>query len=77
MHLSVTVSVECRPDDRGEEVPCVFIVGARRIEVVDVLDCWPGRDHRYFKVRSSEGGLYIMRHDTPSGQWEIALFELR
>jgi len=71
----VIVHVECSTDDRGEEVPWAFIVGDRRIEVVEVLDCWPGRDHRYFKLRGSEGGLYILRHDTPSGEWEITLFE--
>jgi len=71
----VIVQVECFTDHRGEEVPRAFVVGDRRIEVLEVLDCWPGRDHRYFKLRGSEGGLYILRHDTPSGEWEITLFE--
>lgn len=73
----VIVRVKCSSDQRGEEVPGVFLVGDRRIEVVEVLDWWPGRDHRYFKVRGSDGGLYILRHDTPSGEWEITLFEQR
>lgn len=73
----VRVIVECQPGDRGEEVPCGFFVGDRRIEVVEIIDWWPGRDHRYFKVRGSDGDLYILRHDTPSGEWEITLFEQR
>jgi len=73
----VIVRVECSAGHRGEEVPRAFFLGNRRIEVVEVLDCWPGRDHRYFKVRGSEGGLYILRHDMPSGEWEITLFEQR
>lgn len=71
----VTVHVECSAGHRGEEVPRAFILGDRRIDVVAVLDCWPGRDHRYFKVRGGDGGLYILRHDTPSDEWEITLFE--
>ena len=73
----VIVRVKCSSDHRGEEVPGAFLVGDRRIEVVEVLDWWPGRDHRYFKVRGSDGGLYILRHDTPSGEWKITLFEQR
>jgi hypothetical protein len=73
----VTVRVECHPDHRGEGVPREFVIGDRRIEVVEVLDCWPGRDHRYFKVRGSDDGVYILRHDVPSGEWEITLFEQR
>ena len=73
----VTVRVECSSDHPGEEVPLAFFVGNRRIEVVEVLDCWPGRDHRYFQLRGRDGGLYILRHDTPSGEWEITLFEQR
>ncbi|WP_455378736.1 hypothetical protein [Petrachloros mirabilis] len=69
------VRVECAAGHRGEEVPRSFFVGDRRIEVMEVLDCWPGRDHRYFKVRGNNGGLYILRHDTPSGEWEITHFE--
>ncbi|HSN05057.1 MAG TPA: hypothetical protein VLS44_08730, partial [Nitrospira sp.] len=74
---SVIVHVECARDDRGEEMPWAFILGGRRIEVLEMLDCWPGRDHRYFKVRGNDGALYILRHDMPSGEWEIILFEQR
>lgn len=77
MDPRVIVQVECSADRGGEEVPRAFFVGGRRIEVVEVLDCWPGRDHRYFKVRGSDGGLFILRHDAPSGEWEITLFEQR
>ena len=71
----VTVRVECSAGHGGEDAPRAFFVGDRRVEVVELLDCWPGRDHRYFKVRGNDGGLYILRHDAPSGEWEITLFE--
>ena len=75
--LRVIVRVECSSGHRGEEVPLAFFIGDRRIEVVEILDRWPGRDHRYFKVRGNDGGLFILRHDAPSGEWEITLFEQR
>lgn len=75
MDPQVIVRVECSAGHRGEEVPRAFFVGNRRMEVVEILDYWPGRDHRYFKVRSGDGGLFILRHDMPSGEWEITLFE--
>ncbi len=71
----VIVRMQCSLGHRGEEVPCAFFLGDRRIEVAEIFDRWPGRDHRYFKVRGSDGGLYILRHDMPSGAWEITLFE--
>ena len=71
----VTVRVECRPGHGGEGVPRVFLIGDRRIEVAEVLDRWPGRDHRYFKVQGGDGGLYILRHDATSGEREVTLFE--
>ncbi len=73
----LTVRVECASDHRGEAVPRAFLVGSRRIEVAEILDAWPGRDHHYFKILCNDGGLYILRHDEPSGEWEITLFEQR
>jgi|LNFM01.2.fsa_nt_gb hypothetical protein len=39
----VTVRVECRPRHGGEGVSRAFLVGDRGTEVVEALDCWPGR----------------------------------
>lgn len=71
----VIVPVQCSPGHRGEEVPCAFFLGECRIEVAEIFDRWPGRDHRCFKVRGSDGGRYMMRHDTASGAWEVTPFE--
>lgn len=75
--LRVTVRVECVEGHRGEAVPHAFFISDRRVEVVEELDCWPGLDHRYFKVQGDDHGLYILRHDTLSVLWEITLFEQR
>lgn len=68
-----TVTVECYAGYRGEETPRRLLLGARRIAVVEVLDRWLAPDHRYFKLRGDDGGLYILRHDV-AGEWELVLF---
>jgi hypothetical protein len=42
--------------------------------VQEVLDRWLAPDHRYFKVRGSDGDLYILRHDPHANQWALTFF---
>jgi hypothetical protein len=30
--------------------------------------------HRYFKVRATDDGVYMLRHDVISGTWELSVF---
>lgn len=71
------IRVDCYAGYRGEETPRRFVLGERRIEVTDVIDCWLGSDHRYFKVVGADGATYILRHDVPTGCWELTMFERR
>jgi hypothetical protein len=68
---TLRVSVECHAGYRGEETPRRFSLGARCIEVLDVLDRWLDPEHRYFKLRGDDGALYILRHDAETGVWEM------
>jgi hypothetical protein len=68
------VRVECYAGHRGEETPRRFFLGARKIEVIEVLDRWLAPDHRYFRVRGDDGGRYLLRHDVAADKWELALF---
>lgn len=69
------IKVECYAGYRGEQAPVRFYLGERCIEVVDVLDRWLAPSHRYFKLRGDDGGVYILRHDTDEGFWEMTLFD--
>jgi len=69
------IRVVCYAGYRGEETPVRFSLGARTVEVVDVLDRWLAPDHRYFKIRGDDGGIYILRHDTRTDRWEMTLFD--
>ncbi len=71
------IRVECYAGYRGEETPRRFFLGARPVEVVDVIDRWLAPDHRYFRVGGDDGAVYILRHDIGSERWELTMFDRR
>ena len=70
----LTITVDCYAGYRGEQTPRSFTLGERRFEIAEILDQWLAPDHRYFKVRVSEGDTCIIRHDVGSGDWELTMF---
>jgi hypothetical protein len=65
------IKVECYAGYRGDEEPRRFEWSGTRLEVTEILDRWLDPNHRYFKVRADDDGVYILRHDTNSGDWEM------
>lgn len=66
------IRVECYAGYRGEEEPRGFTLGQRRFAVVEILDRWLDPAHRYFKVKVDDDRRFILRHDSASGEWELA-----
>jgi hypothetical protein len=66
------VSVECVAGYRSDETPLRFRLRERVVEIIEELDRWLAPDHRYFKVRTADG-IYILRNDVTSGEWEVTL----
>ncbi len=73
----LTVHVECDADERAWTTPRRLRLGKRVVEVAEILDRWIGEDHAYVKVCGDDGRLYIVRHDMPSGRWELTLYDRR
>ena len=71
---NLAVRVDCYAGYRGDETPVRFFLGERKIEVVQVLDRWLAPDHRYFKLQGDDSGVYIIRYDVPSDEWELTMF---
>jgi hypothetical protein len=69
------LTVECYAGYRGEQEPHAFFLGDRRVSIAEIIDRWISPEHRYFKVKSDDGAIYILRHDEPSGAWELTLFQ--
>ena len=68
------IQVDSVPGAAGAQEPHGFRLGAQRVGVLEILDRWLAPTHAYFKVRTDDGALYILRHDLPEDHWEITLF---
>ena len=68
------IEVDSMSGVAGAPEPRSFLLGSRRIGVLEILDRWLSPAHAYFKVRTDDGALYILRHDVPTRQWEMTLF---
>lgn len=68
------VAVECHAGYRGEETPRRFRLGERQVAIAEVVDSWLAPDHRYFKVKDTQGDIYILRHDVAGDRWELISF---
>jgi hypothetical protein len=74
------IEVECYSGHRADERPVAFTLGGRRFEVEQVVDRWyegglePGRPElRYFKIRTTEGRLFLLRYNALFDAWSTTL----
>lgn len=72
---TTTVRVECHAGYRAEERPRRFFIGKRAIGVTEIVDRWLDPEHRYFKLRGDDGGIYILRYDQGTDTWQMTLFD--
>ena len=70
----LAIQVTCYAGHRGEETPRSFRLAGIEIELTDVLDRWLAPDHRYFKVLSTGGDVYILRHAVAPDRWELTFY---
>jgi hypothetical protein len=69
------IQVECYAGHRAEEEPRRFFIGERKVEVDEVIDRWLDPDHRYFKVRGDDSGVYILRYDLELNRWALTMYD--
>ena len=73
----MNIRVESYAGYRGDQTPQRFfmmLMGERKIEIEQIIDRWLEPEYSYFKVQGDDGGIYILRHDALTGEWEITLF---
>lgn len=71
----LTIRVECFVGHRGDKTPLRFFINGKAVEIEEVIDRWLAPDHRYFKVRSGENDIYILRYDELEQRWELTMFQ--
>ena len=62
------IQVQCRRD--GE--PRTFLLGARWLYVISVLDRVADNSMRRFRLLVADGREFVLRHDPHSGDWQLA-----
>lgn len=71
------VKVQC-DDLLGERpLPRSFDWDNRSVEVIEIIDYWNSQEHRYYKVRSEDDCVYILRQEPNQILWEVTMFERR
>ena len=75
-----SVDVECYSGYRANERPVAFIFQDRRWQVEEIIDRWyegevqsnePALD--YFKVRTVEGRVFLLRYNSLFDAWSIRI----
>ena len=72
------ISVECYSGYKGEESPRAFIHQGKKFEISAITDRWfeggmdpAGIQHNYFKVRTSDGDFFLLRHTPRFQSWML------
>ena len=70
MPVVMDMRVECCAGYQAEETPRRLIFDDRTVEVADVIDPWLAPNHRYFKLRGTNGAAYIIRRDVENRRYD-------
>jgi len=72
----MTLHVECYSGHKADERPVRFQLDGHEYVVQDVLDQWHSPDATYFKVRSDDRNVYVLRHVTSPQEdtWTLESF---
>ena len=70
------LQVVCRSGRKEDERPIRFQLGDHEYFVEEVVDQWYGPDDTFFKVRTSDDNVYVLRRhsSTPEGEWSLESF---
>lgn len=71
----VNLQVETCPGEAGTEMIRRFRVGDQIYDVIENLDQWHGEGYRYFKIKTADGSLYILRFDEVRRDWDLTMFK--
>jgi len=78
MKPPMRLRVECYAGYKADERPLRFYLAERLFEVEEVLDQWYGPEDTYFRVRASDGNIYVLRHSpAPEDAWTLEAFHRR
>jgi hypothetical protein len=68
------ILVECYSGYRADERPTAFTIGRRRLEIEEIIDRWYDPAWTYFKVRTGDSSIHIIRRSEECGGWELTMY---
>ena len=66
------ICVHSNRGPRGEETPCAFYLGGRRLPVLVVLERWNDATHSYYEVMVDDGRRFVLSLQPGTHSWELA-----
>jgi hypothetical protein len=76
----IPIKVECHSGYKADEYPKCFYLDENRFEIIEITDRWHQGDRDpeipaadYFKVETSGGGQFILKHDLGRDHWYLRL----
>ena len=66
------ICVHTNRGPRGEETPCAFYLGGRRLHVLAVLERWTDSTHSYYEVMVDDGRRFVLSLQPGTRSWELA-----
>ena len=66
------ICVHSNRGPRGEETPCAFYLGGRRLPVLAVTERWNDSTHSYYEVMVDDGRRFVLRLQPGTRTWELA-----
>jgi hypothetical protein len=71
------VRVESYSGFKAEERPLRLHLGERTLEIVSIEDRWYSPGETYFRVLTSDGDRYLLRHTEAQDVWSLTAFRAR
>ena len=68
-----SLTVQCYAGYKGEQEPQGFLLGERWLEVEEVIKEWREPAAVFFRLRASDGRIYVLRRDVDAtrSNWTI------
>ena len=73
IQMDESPTVQCYAGYKGEQRPQRFLLGERWLEVEEILKEWREPTAVFFRVRASDGRIYVLRRgvEAAANNWSI------
>src|SRR5262245_734491 len=69
--MSIRIYVDAYSGYKANEHPIRFTADDEAFDIASVEDRWQDPNAEYFKVRTVEGKLYLLRYDEQADEWTL------